>query len=146
MAQQVRVGIIGAGNFTTGRMLPGFQKVPDVEVTIVANRSRASAERVAAQFGIPDVAADYREVLASPNVDAVLIGTPPVFHKELVFAALDAGKHVLCQTRIATTAAEARDMQEYAEEAKARGIQTMLVPPAPFYRGSKFVAHLVQSG
>lgn len=146
MPKSVRIGIIGAGGFTTGRMLPNFQKLPDVQVTVIANRSRASAERVAAQFGIPGTAADYREVLASPNVDAVLIGTPPYLHKEASFAALDAGKHVLCQTRISTTVADARDMQEYAEEARARGIRTMLVPPAPYYRGSVFVEHLVKSG
>src|SRR5437660_6977382 len=127
-------------------MLPGFQKAPDVEVTVVANRSRASGERVAAQFGIPRVASDYREVVTSPDVDAVFIGAPPYLHKEATFAALDAGKHVLCQTRMTTTAADARDMQEYADEVNERGIRTMLVPPAPFYRGSKLVDHLIKSG
>src|SRR5437867_3397429 len=106
MAQKVRIGLVGAGAFTTNRMLPGFQKLPDVEVTVVANRSRASAERVAAHFGIPRVAADYREVAASPDVDAIFIGAPPATHKEVTFAALDAGKHVLCQTRITTNAAD----------------------------------------
>ena len=146
MAEKVRIGIVGAGNFTTGRMLPGFQKVPDVEVTVVANRSRESGEGVAAQFEIPRVAADFREVVASPDVDAVFIGAPPAVHREVTLAALDAGKHVLLQTRMATTAAEARDMLEYAEDAAKRGLRTMLVPPAPFYRGSRFVDHLVQSG
>lgn len=146
MPEKVRVGLIGAGNFTTSRMLPGFQKLPDVELTVVANRSRASAEKVAQQFGIPAVAADYREVVADPNVDAVFIGTPPSVHQEITFAALEAGKHVLCQTRISPTAAEARDMLEAADEARAHGVRTMLVPPGPFHRGSKYVAHLVESG
>ena len=129
-------------------MLPSFQKVPDVEVTVIANRSRESGERVQrASPGISRrVASDFREVLSSPDVDAGLHRLPPVLHKEATFAALDAGKHVLCQTRISTTVAEARDMQEYAEEARSRGLHTMLVPPAPFYRGSRFVEHLVQSG
>jgi predicted dehydrogenase len=146
MPSKVRIGIVGAGNFTTGRMLPNFQKLPDVEVTVIANRSRASAERVATQFGIPNIASDYRDIVARSDVDAVFIGTPPYLHREATFAALDAGKHVLCQTRIATTAAEARDMDEYAQEAQAKGLRTMLVPPAPFYRGGRFVAHLVESG
>jgi predicted dehydrogenase len=146
MVDTVRIGVIGAGAFTTNRTLPGFQDVPGVELTIVANRSRESGERVAARFGIPEVATDYRSVVESPNVDAVFIGTPPYLHKEATFAALDAGKHVLCQTRMTTTAADARDMLEYTEEANARGTRTMLVPPAPFYRGSRFVDHLVKSG
>jgi predicted dehydrogenase len=146
MAERVRIGIIGAGNFTTGRLLPGFQALPDVQVTAVANRRRESAERVAAQFGIPRVARDYHELLAGDDVDAVLIGTPPYLHQEATLAALDAGKHVLCETRIALSADEARDMDSAAQRARARGVRTMLVPPAPWARGSRFVSHLLDSG
>lgn len=146
MPAKVRVGVIGAGNFTTGRLLPGFQTIPDVEVTVVANRRRESSERVAAQFGIPRVANDYRDVLASDDVDAVLIGTPPYLHREATLAALDAGKHVLCETRIALSSDEAREMHEHAQRARSRGLKSMLVPPAPWARGSAFVSHLVDSG
>jgi len=146
MPATMRIGVIGAGAFTTNRLLPGFQKLPDVTVTAVANRRRESAERVAAQFGIAEVLGDYREVVASPNVDAVLIGTPPYLHRDATHAALLAGKHVLCETRIAMSADEARQMDGHARRAAAQGVRTMLVPPAPFSRGSKFVDHLVASG
>lgn len=146
MAQKVRIGLIGAGGFSKMRMLPAFQRVPGVEITAVANRRRASAEKVAAEFEIPEVANDYREVIASRNVDAVFVGAPPYVHHEVTLAALAAGKHVLLQTRMCTTAAEAREMHEAAEEAKARGVRTMLVPPNPFSRGRKFVQHLIESG
>jgi predicted dehydrogenase len=146
MPASVRIGLIGAGAFTTNRMLPNLQKVSDVEVTAIANRRRSTAEKVADQFGIPNVVDDYRQVIESPNVDAVLIGTPPYLHKEAAIAALEAGKHVLCQTRMAATAAEAREMEEYARRAHARGVRSMLVPPAPWYRGSKFIDHLLASG
>jgi predicted dehydrogenase len=146
MADKVRVGIIGAGAYTVNRMLPGFMKAPDCEVTMVVNRRRENAEKVAAQFGIPNVSDDWQQVLASNAVDAVLIGTAPKLHREITFAALDAGKHVLCQTRIATTAAEAIEMHDAAEKAKARGVRTMLVPPGPFYRARRFLRHLVDSG
>jgi predicted dehydrogenase len=63
-----------------------------------------------------------------------------------VLAALAAGKHVLCQTRIATSADEARRMQAAADAAREHGVRTMLVPPAPWYRGARFVQHLVDSG
>jgi predicted dehydrogenase len=144
--QKVRIGIIGAGNYTTSRMLPGFQKVEDCEVTAVANRRRESAEKVATQFGIPRVFDDWRQVIESPDVDAILIGTPPNVHKEMTLAALDAGKHVLVQTRIATTADDARAMHAKAEEVRSRGIIAMLVPPGPYHRAKRFVQHLLQSG
>lgn len=146
MADKIRIGIVGAGAFTTRQMLPGFQKLPDAEVAVVANRTRASSERVAAEFEIPEVAADYRELIAHPNVDAVFIGAPPYVHHAVTLAALDAGKHVLLQTRMATTAAEAREMHAKAEQAKARGVRAMLVPGSPFGRGRKFVQHLIASG
>jgi predicted dehydrogenase len=146
MANKVRVGIIGAGSYTVNRMLPGFMAAANCEVTSVANRRRANAEKVAAQFGIPNVLDDWRQVIASDAVDAVLIGTAPSLHKEMVFAALDAGKHVLCQTRIAATPEEAREMHAKAEQARARGVRSMLVPPGPFYRGRRFIDHLVHNG
>jgi predicted dehydrogenase len=146
MADKVRVGILGAGNYTVNRMLPGFMKAPNCEVTTVVNRRRENAEKVAAQFGIPNVANDWRQVIASDSVDAVLVGTAPSLHKEMVLAALEAGKHVLCQTRIATTPEEAIEMTEASDRAAARGVHTMLVPPGPFYRGRAYVEHLVSSG
>jgi predicted dehydrogenase len=146
MADKLRIGIIGAGNFTVSRILPGFQQAEGCVVTTVANRRKETAEKVAAQFGIEKVAEDWHEVVESEDVDAVFIGTPPYLHWEATLAALAAGKHVLCETRIATTAAEARDMHAKADEARARGVQTMLVPPAPFYKGRRFIEHLVKSG
>ncbi len=81
MAEKIRVGIIGAGGYTVSRMLPGFAKVEDCEVTTVANRNRANAEKVAAQFGIPTVLDSWQQVIESAEVDAILIGTPPNLHK-----------------------------------------------------------------
>jgi predicted dehydrogenase len=146
MAVKVRVGILGAGNYTVNRMLPGFMKAQNCEVTTVVNRRRENAEKVAAQFGIPNVADDWRQVVESDDVDAVLVGTAPALHKEMVLAALDAGKHVLCQTRIAPTPEDAREMLVASDAAKARGVRTMLVPPGPFYRARRFITHLVDSG
>jgi predicted dehydrogenase len=127
-------------------MLPNLVKIPEAEVTAVGNRSRESGEAVAERFGIPRVATDWHDVVEGRDVDAVFVGTPPYVHLEIVLAALAAGKHVLCQTRIATSVDEARRMQAAADEARGRGVRTMLVPPAPWYRGARFVRHLVDSG
>ena len=146
MADKIRIGFIGAGGYSRSRHIPGFQKLPDVEVVAVANRSVASSQKICDEFGIPDALDDWRRLLERKDIDAVLVGTPPYVHREIVSAALDAGKHVICQTRIAPTGADARAMYEKAEAAKDRGVLTMLVPPGPFYRGRRFVEHLVKSG
>lgn len=146
MSQKIRLGIIGAGNFTRGRMLPNFQKLDDVEVVAICNRRLESAQQVAEQFEVPEVTDNYHELLERSDVDAVLIGTQPYLHREAVLEALDVGKHVLCQTRIALSADEAREMHRKAVEAETRGVKSMLARPAPYARGQKFVTHLLSSG
>ena len=146
MPDKIRIGIIGAGNYSRSRHIPGFKKLPNVEVVAVANRSLASAKKIADEFEIPEALDDWRQIIERNDIDAILIGTPPYVHREIAVAAIDAGKHVLCQTRIAPTADDARAMYEKAESAKDRGVLTMLIPPGPFYRGRRFVSHLVESG
>ncbi len=140
MAESVRIGIIGAGSFTRRRLLPNFAALDGVEVVAVANRTLASAERAAAELGIPHPMADWHELLARDDVDAVIVGTEPYFHHEAVIAALDAGKHVLCQTRMAVSIGEARAMHRRAQET---GLKAMLVPSASFMGVRRYVKHLL---
>ncbi|MDE2836149.1 MAG: Gfo/Idh/MocA family oxidoreductase [Chloroflexota bacterium] len=143
MVETVRIGIVGAGGFTRRRLLPNLQAVEGAEVVAVANRSLESAERVASEFGIPAAMGDWRELVARDDVDAVLVGTQPYFHHEAVMGALEAGKHVLCQTRMATSLREAREMLGKAEE---MGLKARLVPPASYERARRYVKHLLDDG
>jgi predicted dehydrogenase len=104
MATPLRLGSVGAGAFSQHRMLPNFLNSDGVEVLAVANRSRESGEAVAERFGIARVETDWQAITEARDIDAVFVGTPPSAHREIVLAALDAGKHVLCQTRIASLA------------------------------------------
>ena len=110
MSETIRIGVIGAGINTTLMHIPGFQAIDGVEVVSVANRSRESGQRVADQFGIPAVGDTWADVIDDPDVDAICIGTWPYMHRTLVLAALDAGKHVLTEARMAMNAAEAHEM------------------------------------
>ncbi len=110
----VRVGLVGAGGVVQRAQLPNFRRIPGCEVVAVANRSLASSQRVAEAFDIPTAYANWRELLEDDGVDAVMIGTPPYMHSTVTLEALEAGKHVLCQSRMAMDAGEARDMLEGA--------------------------------
>ena len=116
MSETIRIGVIGAGINTTLMHIPGFQAIDGVEVVSVANRSRESGQRVADQFGIPAVADTWADVIDDPDVDAICIGTWPYMHRTLVLAALDAGKHVLTEARMAMNAAEAHEMLDASLE------------------------------
>ena len=108
--ESVRVGLIGAGRNTRDRHIPGFQTVAGVEIGAVANRSRESGQRVADAYNIPNVYDDWEELLEDESLDAICIGTWPYMHRTLAIASLAAGKHVLCEARMAMNAGEAHEM------------------------------------
>ena len=112
----VRVGLIGAGKNTRERHIPGFQSIEGIEIAAVANRSMQSGRQVADQFNIPQVDNNWQELLEDESLDAICIGTWPYMHRTLTLAALESGKHVLCEARMATNAAEAQDMLDASRE------------------------------
>ena len=106
----IRVGVIGAGANTIRRHLPGLRAQEGVEIVAVANRSLSSGRKVAEAFAIPRACAHWRQIVGDPDIDALCIGTWPSMHAPLTIAALEAGKHVLCEARMAMNATEARAM------------------------------------
>ncbi len=126
---KLRIGFIGAGANTRKMHIPGFHKLENVELSVVANRSVASAEAVAKKDGIQRVAQDWREVVEDPSIDAVCIGTWPYMHAEATIAALENDKHVLCEARMACDLAEAKAMFEAAQ---AHPELVAQIVPAPF--------------
>ncbi len=124
--ERIRVGIIGAGTNTREVHIPKLREIPGVEIACVANRSRSSGEAVAQAFAIPRVHEHWRDLVADDGVDAVLIGTWPSLHRDATVAALEAGKHVLCEARMAMDAAEAREM--LAASRAHPGLVAQIVP------------------
>ncbi len=124
----LRVGVVGAGANTRKFHIPGLQKQPGVEVVAVANRSRESSERAAGEFGIPRTADHWRAIVEDDGIDAVCIGTWPYLHAPVTIAALEAGKHVLCEARMAMNAAQAHAM---LDAARSNPHLTAQIVPAP---------------
>ena len=125
---KIRVGIIGAGANTRLRHIPGLKEQPGVELVAVANRSLESSERVAKEFGIPRAAAHWQDIIVDKAIDAVCIGTWPYLHAPITIAALEAGKHVLCEARMAMNATEGHAM---LRAARARPALVAQIVPAP---------------
>lgn len=127
--QSIKIGIVGAGNNTRVRHIPGLQAITGVEIVSVCNRSRESSQRVAEAFRIPKVYEDWRELVAADDTNAIVIGTWPYMHCEVTCAALEAGKHVMCEARMARNAAEAHLM---LEKAQAHPNLITQIVPSPF--------------
>jgi predicted dehydrogenase len=93
----------------------GVRRLGNVEVAGIAGSSAASARRLADELSIDRSTGDYRELLADPAIDAVHVCTPNALHFPMAMAALEAGKHVLCEKPLATSVAEAREMVALAK-------------------------------
>ena len=144
MAETIRVGVVGAGANTRLHHIPKLKKIGGVEIACVANRSRASSERVAQEFGIPRVHDHWQDVVNDSGIDAVVIGTWPYMHCPVTLAALAAGKHVLTEARIAMNGAEARQMLAASRERP--NLVTQVVPGPTTFAADPMVMHLLADG
>jgi predicted dehydrogenase len=114
MSGEVRIGFIGAG-FARRVQLPALAFVPGTRATAVASGHRANAEAVAREFRLAHVYDDGLELARSDDVDLVIVSSTPDTHARFAIAALEAGKHVLCEKPMALDASEAAQMVAAAE-------------------------------
>ena len=141
---EIRIAVVGAGQVARARHLPGLLAIPGVRIVGVCNQRRETAGRVAREFGIPHVYANWEEVIDDEQVDAVLIGAWPYLHCPLTLAALDAGKHVLTEARMAMNAREAQRMYDRSKELP--NLTAMIVPSPYGLTGDAYIRSLLSSG
>jgi predicted dehydrogenase len=129
MTDPLRIGIVGAGRIVAAEHVPRFRAIDGFELVGVANRSEESSRRAAEALGLPRAYPSPEALLADPAIDAVLVGAWPVLHAPVTIAALEAGKHVLTEARMAATADDARAM---VRAARAHPDRIAMVVPATF--------------
>jgi predicted dehydrogenase len=115
-----------------------------VEIVAVCNRRPDSTAAAAREFGIPRIYERWEEVIADPDINAVVIGTWPYLHCPITLAALEAGKHVLTEARMALNATEAHRMLAAAR--KHPDLVTQVVPSPYGLRGHDVMVELLQGG
>ena len=117
--KQWRAAVFGTGFM--GRVhTEAICRLGNVEVAAIASLHESNARRLADQFSVQRVEADYRKVLEDPSIDAVHICTPNAQHFPMALEALEAGKHVCCEKPLATTVEEATKLVAAVEKAKKR--------------------------
>jgi predicted dehydrogenase len=107
-----RVGVIGLG-FGVAVHIPAY-RAEGFEITAICARTAGSVNQAGKDFEIPNVFTDYRDLIASDQVDIVAVVTPPVAHAEATLAAIAEGKHVICEKPFAMNIEEARAMRDAA--------------------------------
>jgi predicted dehydrogenase len=145
MPQQIlRIGLIGAGGNTRSRHIPGFRAIGDVDLVAVCNRRPSSTAAVAREHGIGKTFEHWRDLVANPDIDAVVIGTWPYLHCPITLAALESGKHVLTEARLSLNAAEAHQMLAAAR--KHPQLVTQVVPSPYGLKGHEVMSELLEGG
>lgn len=134
-------GFMGAAHSQGWRVAPRFFDLPlQPSMDVLVGRTPAHVEAAAEKWGWRETSVDWREVVERDDIDVIDIVTPGDSHAEIAIAALEAGKHVLCEKPLANSSAEAEGMTRVAEAAAERGIRSMLgftyrrVPATAFAR------------
>ncbi len=141
---KLRAAILGAGLISGKKHIPAFLRLKDrVELVALCDVNRASAEKFAAQFGIPKVYTDLNELLLREKPDLIDICTPPRTHAPLALQAIRQGCHVLIEKPMAMSAAECDEIVDQAREA---GVKVCVAHSDLFYDSFMRARKLVAEG
>ena len=113
--EKVRIGIVGCGSIACHRHLPEYAMQKNVEIVAVCDIEPKRAEEMANKYQAKAYT-DFNDMFLNPNIDAVSVCTPNSFHAPISIAALEAGKHVLCEKPMATSREEAEAMIQAAKK------------------------------
>ena len=117
--KKIRWGIIGCGGIARKRTIPGLLLAKNAVCEAIMDLNENSLNEVGAEFGISKKYSTVETLLADKEIDAVYIATPVFCHKEQVFLAADAGKHILLEKPMGLSSKEGEEMEEYC---KAKGV------------------------
>ncbi|KIL43399.1 hypothetical protein KP77_31050 [Jeotgalibacillus alimentarius] len=113
---KLKVGVVGAGSIAKHRHLAEYAANDNVEIVAICDINEERAKEMAKKFGAAQTFTDYKD-LVKQDLDAVSVCTPNYLHAPVSIAALEAGKHVLCEKPMATSEQEADDMIAAADKA-----------------------------
>ncbi|MGY0193975.1 Gfo/Idh/MocA family oxidoreductase [Leptothrix sp. BB-4] len=119
----LRIGLIGTGIMGMDHARLFAEQLPGAELALVCDVSKDRAEQVARPFGVPHVTTDAIEAATSDRVDALVIASPDETHAPLTLAAIEAGKHVLCEKPLSQSSAECIRVMELESRLGQRRVQ-----------------------
>ena len=140
---RVGVGVLGAGAWAEFAHLPGYKRDPRCQLIAIADPAIERAQAFAEQFEIPNVYGSHAELIAREDIDLVDVCTPSATHFELSWAALEAGKHVLCEKPVAY---DFRETLRAAALAKQNGLKTKLGFTFRYSPAMQYMKELIDQG
>ena len=140
---KLRVGVVGAGRWAVRSHIPGWQRDPRCEVVALADTSASALSAAGQEFGVANLASDYRALTDDPDIDVIDVVTGNPAHFEVSWAALEAGKHVLCEKPVHSEYAK---VIEAAELAESKGLKTKLGFTFRYAPATLYAAELIEQG
>ena len=142
-SSKLRVGVLGAGAWAQHAHIPGWQRDPRCEVVAICDPRIELAQDFAKQFSIPEATDDWQTLVARSDIDVIDVVTPSQTHLELSWAALNAGKHVLCEKPVAYDFRETLRASAFAHE---HGLKTKLGFTFRYSPGVLYAKSLIDEG
>ena len=142
-ASIVRVAVLGAGTWARSAHLPGYRRDPRCRVVAIADLEVDRARDAAREFEVATATADPTELFRRDDIDLVDVCTPSHTHFELAWAALEAGKHVLCEKPVAY---DYRDTLRAADLARRKGLKTKVGLTFRYSPAMRYMRELVAGG
>ncbi len=136
-------GLIGAGDIAKKRIAPALRDLPNCELVAVSRRRAELAKAFAEEFGAQKWYADWRDLVADEEIEAVYIATPVYLHHEQTIAAANAGKHVLCEKPMALNSADCAKMIEVC---RVNNVKLGIAYYRHFYPVIERIKQVIKSG
>ena len=141
--RNVRVGVIGAGTWANNAHLPGWRRDSRCDIVAVCDVDAGLADAAKAKYGAEAAYSDYRELVARDDLDVIDVVTPSAEHFDQAMAALNAGKHVLCEKPVAFNF---RQTLAASELAASKGLKTKLGFTFRYSPGVRYARSLIDQG
>lgn len=141
-----RGAVIGCGGIARLRHIPAFRQAAKsglAEIVAICDPVETALAAARDEFGIAECCGDWREIVARDDIDLVTIATPNSLHEPIAIAALQSGKHVMCEKPLALSLAGARRMAEAARES---GLVTAVNHRYRWVPAARYLKELVAAG
>ena len=146
MSKKVRWGVLGVAKIATQKVIPAMQQGEWSEITGIASRDLAKAQRAAADLKIPKSYGSYEDLLADPEIEAIYNPLPNHLHVPWSIRAAEAGKHVLCEKPISLTVAECRNLMHVRDRTGVKIGEAFMVRTHPQWLRARDIVRSGQIG
>ena len=140
--QKIKIAMLGCGG-VAHLYLPVFKYLEEAQLVALVDIDKEKAKNLAERYGVGKVYTDVKEAACDPEIDAIVVGTPPNLHADHVELCTSFGKHILCEKPMASTV---KDCRRIIDTCRKNKVKLQMAHMKRFMRGNQMVKNIVDSG